>query len=124
VAWSPDGTSLLVSSDRSGTYDIYRVPLDGSGDAELVLATPGDSWVNDWSADGRIAFVSMVDENADIWVGAADGTGSANVLPTDTDDWFPSFTRSGALVFNTNRYGRSSEIAMLPAGSRDLTYST
>jgi len=120
VAWSPDGSSLLVSSDRSGSYDIYSVSLDGSTEAALVLATEGDSWVNDWSTDGRISFVSMVDENADIWVGAADGSESASVHPTETDDWFPSFAPSGALVFNTNRYGRSSEIVMLPAGDSDL----
>lgn len=124
VAWSPDGASLLVSSDRSGSYDIYRVPLDGSGDMELLLGTSGDSWVNDWSADGRISFVSMVDENADIWVGAEDGSESTIVSPTETDDWFPSFTPAGGLVFNTNRYGRSSEIVMLPPGGTELTRLT
>jgi len=43
-AWMPDGKSILFSSDRNGTSDIFRQSLQATG-AEPVVTGPGDqSW--------------------------------------------------------------------------------
>ena len=38
-AFSPDGTALLVSSDKTGVFNAYRLPVDGS---DAVALTDSD----------------------------------------------------------------------------------
>ncbi|HEV2915114.1 MAG TPA: PDZ domain-containing protein [Pyrinomonadaceae bacterium] len=42
-AWSPDARSVAYLSDRSGEYEIYVRPSDGTGD-ERRVTTDGDIW--------------------------------------------------------------------------------
>jgi serine/threonine protein kinase/Tol biopolymer transport system component len=52
--WSPDGTRIAFTSDRLGQRDIYQMPADGSGSAELLLGGKGGTKnVEDWSEDGK-----------------------------------------------------------------------
>ena len=39
-SWLPSGRSLAFVSDRAGDRDVWMMPIDGSGDAELVLDQP------------------------------------------------------------------------------------
>jgi Tol biopolymer transport system component len=56
--WSPDGTRIAFSSSHMGprdlSRDLYQMPADGSGSAELLLGGKGaQTDVEDWSPDGR-----------------------------------------------------------------------
>jgi Tol biopolymer transport system component len=51
--WSPDGTRIAYSSDRSGTEQIYIRNL-ASGAEEQVTALPGASVSPAWSPDGSM----------------------------------------------------------------------
>jgi Tol biopolymer transport system component len=52
--WSPDGTRIAFTSNRAGQRDIYQMPADGSGSAELMLGgKDGQKNVEDWSRDGK-----------------------------------------------------------------------
>jgi serine/threonine protein kinase len=52
--WSPDGARIAFSSTRLGQRDIYQMPADGSGSAELLLGGKGGNKnVEDWSPDGK-----------------------------------------------------------------------
>ncbi|HEX7957743.1 MAG TPA: PDZ domain-containing protein, partial [Pyrinomonadaceae bacterium] len=54
-AWSPDGRWVAYLSDRSGEYEIYVRPSDGTG-AERRVTTDGDVWRYSpvWSPDSRM----------------------------------------------------------------------
>src|SRR5205085_2592639 len=54
-AWSPDGRWVAYLSDRSGEYEIYVRPSDGTG-AERRVTTDGDIWRFPvvWSPDSRL----------------------------------------------------------------------
>jgi tricorn protease len=54
-AWSPDGRWVAYLSDRSGEYEIYVRPADGTG-AERRVTTDGDIWRFPpvWSPDSRM----------------------------------------------------------------------
>jgi tricorn protease len=57
-AWSPDGRSIAWLSDRTGEYEIWVRPSDGSGE-ERQVTRGGDSWRYPplWSPDSKkIAF--------------------------------------------------------------------
>ena len=58
--WSPDGSRILFQSDRSGTSQLWVVPVAGGVPTRLTdIATGAEDAV--WSPDGsRIAFVSTV----------------------------------------------------------------
>jgi tricorn protease len=54
-AWSPDGRWVAYLSDRSGEYEIYVRPSDGTGE-ERRVTTDGDIWRFSpvWSPDSRM----------------------------------------------------------------------
>ncbi|HEX2644534.1 MAG TPA: hypothetical protein VHU81_16170, partial [Thermoanaerobaculia bacterium] len=53
-AWSPDGRWVAYLSDRSGEYEVYVRPADGTG-AERRVTTDGDIWRFPpvWSPDSK-----------------------------------------------------------------------
>ena len=53
--WSPNGRTIAYLSDRSGEYEIYVRPADGSGE-ERRVTTDGDTWrfPPAWSPDSRL----------------------------------------------------------------------
>ncbi|MFN2416786.1 MAG: PDZ domain-containing protein [Pyrinomonadaceae bacterium] len=54
-AWSPDGRWVAYLSDRTGEYEIFVRPSDGTG-AERRVTTDGDVWryAPIWSPDSRM----------------------------------------------------------------------
>ena len=51
--WSPDGRTILFSSDRKGERDVYRKDSAANRPETLVFASPESKSVNAWSPDGR-----------------------------------------------------------------------
>jgi len=51
AAWTRDGKGLLFISDRSGSYDIYRQAVQGSG-LQAIVAGPTDEYEPRFSPDG------------------------------------------------------------------------
>ncbi|MCI0777636.1 MAG: PD40 domain-containing protein [Chloroflexi bacterium] len=84
--WSPDGSQLAFASFRDGRAQILAVNPDGSG--LITVASPSGSTVSRvdqivWSPDGsRIAFAAAIGElnqDSDVLVVNADGTGVRNL---------------------------------------------
>src|SRR6476619_524766 len=69
----PDGEHLLVNSDRSGSQNIWIVPVRGS-DLKQVTSDRAPHIAPQLSPDGqRIAFFSDKAGNRDVWVVPIDG---------------------------------------------------
>jgi Tol biopolymer transport system component len=51
--WSPDGSRIVFSSNRSGVFDLYEKPASGAGEEQRLLATDLNKFAVDWSADGE-----------------------------------------------------------------------
>jgi len=106
-AWSPDGSKLAFSSNRSGSYDIWIMNADGTG-LQNLTNNPAYDGKPVWSPDGtKIAFVSDRSGNKDIWVMNADGSGTplqlTNLTIIDTDPtWSPDGSK---IAFASNRSG-------------------
>ena len=66
--WSPDGQSIVFTSDRNGSADLYRVKPDGSGLERLTDSTAYDDQAA-FSPDGKqLVFVTTRNGGtADLW---------------------------------------------------------
>jgi Tol biopolymer transport system component len=72
-AVSPDGRELAFHSWRSGSRDIYVLPL-GGGPEQEVVASPRQESRAEWAPDGR-ALVHLLFGTGGIWVVRRDADG-------------------------------------------------
>ena len=92
--WSPDGKSLAVIGQRTGNFDIFRVPATG-GPEERLTSSAGYDDGADYSPDGKwIYFNSDRSGSWDIWRippgGAGISDSKAQQVTSDAlEDWFP-----------------------------------
>ena len=67
--WSPDGRTILFSSDRGGPWNLFTKAATGAGVEEELLRSTTSSIASDWSRDGRFILYETVDPStrSDIW---------------------------------------------------------
>jgi Tol biopolymer transport system component len=101
ATFSPDGTSIVFFSDRRGVRELYRKPVDGSGDDELLLASK-DFGLNpeDWSADSRFVIykVGRPGHGVDVFVlplSPGEGGSPIPFLVSQADESFSTLSPSG-----------------------------
>ena len=94
--FSPDGTRLVFSSNRSGTYCIWTMGIDGSSPFRVTTDTNGADYPS-WAPDGSlIAFTSQRGSEPDTYTIAPDGTGESGPLAgqfTQWPEWSPDSTK-------------------------------
>ena len=90
--WSPDGTKIAFARKNGGSYGIWIMNADGSGQTRITNNPTGDFDSDPaWSPDGsKIVFVRQ----GDLYTINPDGTGEANITKTATlsefsPDWQP-----------------------------------
>ena len=68
--WSPDGAQIVYSSDRNGTYGLYRKSASGAGEEQLLLKSDEQLVPTDWSRDGRFLLYTAIGAKTaqDAWV--------------------------------------------------------
>ena len=68
--WSPDGSRILFSSNRTGKWGLYQKPATGAGKEELLYETAVVTLPTDWSRDGRFAIFENIAAKTgyDLWV--------------------------------------------------------
>jgi Tol biopolymer transport system component len=98
--WSPDGTRIAFSSDRTGDRDVFVMRSDGTGLVN-VTASAGTDVFNGWSSDGmRIAFSSRRTGDWEVYLVNADATGLVNLTRHPADDmdaiWLPDGSAIGS----------------------------
>src|SRR6267378_303862 len=122
---------IVVASSRGfpntpGKFQLYAV--ERSNLAQLTKLTPDTTSASDpaFSPDGsRIAFVSLRDGNAEIYVMNADGTGATRVTNDPQPDGRPAFTPDGqALVFHSARTAGKQQIWTVNLDGTGLTQLT
>ncbi|MBZ5608523.1 MAG: hypothetical protein LAP38_09710 [Acidobacteriia bacterium] len=94
--WSPNGDRIAFSSNRNGApaarYDIFQKASSGAGQDELLLSSPNNKEVTQWSPDGRYIVYTEVDSKtrSDVWLlpvgGAATDRNPVPFLHTEFDE--------------------------------------
>jgi serine/threonine-protein kinase len=76
-AWSPDGKQIAYAADRPSGKDVLVRAANGSGDPRRLVVRQGLQWPSDWTSNGYLVFTDVpLDEDRDIWVVKADGSGA------------------------------------------------
>jgi Tol biopolymer transport system component len=78
--WTPDGGSIIYSSDSAGRPNLFRKAFGGSGQSEqLIENTQVNQYAYDISADGKLLLFIQVSETdgGDIWILPLDKSGPA-----------------------------------------------
>ena len=68
--WSPDGSRIAFSSNRTGQFDLYQMPTLGGVEERLMAASDESRVPYSWSVDGRRLLYSSVASqgNVDLWM--------------------------------------------------------
>lgn len=76
LAFSPDGRSVLMSSDATGVINAYALPLDGGKPVALTASTTNATFAQSWFPDGERVLVladKAGDELTHLYVRERDG---------------------------------------------------
>jgi Tol biopolymer transport system component len=105
--WSPDGASIVFTSDRDGSADLYRVKPDGTG-LERITDSPAYDDQAAFSPDGRqLVFVTTrAGGTADLWTLDLQTRRAAALTSGEGGDFRPSWSPDGRwIAFSSDRGG-------------------
>jgi Tol biopolymer transport system component/DNA-binding winged helix-turn-helix (wHTH) protein len=113
--YSPDGSSVVFESTRSGSYEIWMCRSDGTNLVQLthlnnVTGTPR------LSPDGRqIVFDSRAPGNADIFVMDSQGGPPRQLTNETSADVIPSWSRDGQWIYFASARNGPWEVWKMPS---------
>jgi Tol biopolymer transport system component len=124
AAWSPDGSKLAFSSDRSGNYEIYVMNADGSGLVQLTNQGATNIQAA-WSPDGtKIAFYSDRTGNPEIWVMNANGSSQTQLTNNGDVNGQPTWSPDGTKIAYTSNVPGNYELYVMNANGSGQTRIT
>jgi serine/threonine-protein kinase len=103
-----DNNTVLFGSSRTGDWDIYYQPADGSGPAEPLLKRPNPQFPLSIGLDGTLLFLeSQPTTSADLWAFSPDGK-TSKVRGASFDKIDADFSPKGDwIAFESNENGQS-----------------
>jgi eukaryotic-like serine/threonine-protein kinase len=104
---SPDGSSIVFESMRTGSTEIWAGNVDGSNPRQLTHFGGPVTGSPAWSPDGkRIAFDSRAEGRPHIYVVAATGGSPERITDVLAENYIPSWSRDGQWIyFSSSRSG-------------------
>lgn len=103
-SFSPDAAKIAFSGYRTGFFrSIYLMNADGTDTIRLTNSA-GDDLNPSFGPNGKIAFTSTRDFNAEIYVMDANGSNQMRLTNNTSADVDPTFSRDGSkIAFSTSR---------------------
>ncbi|MBN2031255.1 PD40 domain-containing protein, partial [bacterium] len=115
-SWTPDGQYVTFHSNQSGTYQIYLIRADGTGEAELLWPSENPQYGGSWSND-RTLFAFYEDHpttGLDIWIYSTRDDTATVFLNTPNNESYPIFSPDGKwIAYRSNQTGKG-EIYITP----------
>lgn len=105
AVWSPDGTSIVFTSEREGSADLFRMHLDGGG-IERLTDSPAYDDQAAFSPDGKqLAYVTTRNGGtADLWTLDLQTRRTAPLTSGPGGDFRPAWSPDGQwIAFSSDR---------------------
>jgi eukaryotic-like serine/threonine-protein kinase len=117
-AWSPDGVSLLFSSDRGGIREqLFKVPADGSGPPRLLIPLKGSIDEGLWSHDGQwLLYRTGSGSRRDIFAMrlGVDSSPAVPLAATEAEEYSPALSPEGQWLAYTSQESGRPEVYVRP----------
>jgi Tol biopolymer transport system component len=128
--WSPDGGSIVFTSNRKGHFDLYRKAFSGAGSEQLLMESNLHKIPTSFSADGRFLLYNVTDPKTkvDVWVLPLDGSQKPfPFLQGDFNENNAQFSPDGRWVAYQSDESKRYEIYATPfpgaSGKRQISIS-
>tara|TARA_Y100000748_G_scaffold34750_1_gene25686 strand:+ start:384 stop:1454 length:1071 start_codon:yes stop_codon:yes gene_type:complete len=123
-SFSPDGQSIVFTSERDGNRNIYLMSINGQK-IEKITSHESDDYEPVFSPDGQsIVFTSERDGNKEIYFVNLQTGKIKNLSNNNADDWNPRFyPNNQKIVFQSNRDANWEIYTMGLNGSSQLNIS-
>lgn len=110
LRWSPDAQRVVFASMKRGVYDLYSRSASDRDAEQMLLSSPDNKSVSDWSSDGRFLLFRSVDPvtGHDLWALPLDQPATAfPVVRTKFTEGFGQFSPDGRwIAYQSNESGR------------------
>ncbi len=115
--YSPDGSKIAFSSDRSGSGQIWAANSDGSSAFQVTsLGEHGSVRAPTWSPDGgKIAFDANPDGHYDVYVINARGGLPRRLVAHPGRDMAPNWSRDGKWIYFCSDRSGSDQVWKIPS---------
>jgi Tol biopolymer transport system component len=115
--WSPDGSRIIFTSNRSGVYDLYQKSSSGAGSETLLYHSSEGEGPNSWSPDGKFLIYYSIGQPTHLRLLAVDGPPDRKPTPL-VDPQFSSvtgrFSPDGRwIAYSSNESGKN-EVSVRP----------
>lgn len=123
--YSPDGSKIVFSSDRSCSWEIWVSDSEGQHIVQITSFKRSFCGSPRWSPDGRqLVFDSRAEGSADIWVVSAEGGQPRRMTTEPSEDNVPSWSHDGNWIYFCSDRSGSRQVWKLPAAGGPATQIT
>jgi Tol biopolymer transport system component len=124
VSLSPDGKTLVTTSDASGNPDLWLVDIDTREHAQLTHERTPD-WGPSFSPDGEsVAFYAYRSGNRDLWTLPTAGGPARQLTDHPSADMYPTYSPDGeSIAFYSVRTGNR-DLWVMPAAGGEASQLT
>jgi len=100
-AYSPDGSRIVFSSNRSGNLDLWLLETR-TGALRQLTDDPAQDWDPGFTSDGHVLWSSDRSGHLEIWIAGSDGGGARQVSSDGVDAENPTATPDGRFIVYTS----------------------
>ncbi len=114
--YSPDGKSIVFTSDRSGNDNIWTMELESKETKQITKSKSDNFQSAEWSPDGDYLVVSKGTRNHKLFMYHKDGGGGFQLIkePAGLKTIEPTFSHDGRFIYYSRRTGAWNYNAQLP----------